>query len=52
MYNLKVIGADLIHNGSIVDFTGDAGIAALSLAVFTIVMLAIGAFVFWEKEVP
>jgi len=52
MYNLKVIGAELIHYGSIVDFSGDAAVAVLSLGVFTAIMLALGALVFWQKEVP
>jgi ABC-2 type transport system permease protein len=52
VHNLKVIGADLVHNGNITTFSGDATTAALILVFLTAVLLIIGAWAFREKEVP
>jgi len=52
MYYLKVIGAELIPYGNITEFTGDAIISAVVLAGLTIILLALGAWAFREKEMP
>jgi hypothetical protein len=52
MYYLKVIGAELIPYGNITEFSGDASISAVVLAGLTIILLALGAWAFREKEMP
>jgi ABC-2 type transport system permease protein len=50
-HQLAVIASGLIDHGNISTVTGDAGVAALVLVVVTVVMLALGAVAFREKEV-
>jgi ABC-2 type transport system permease protein len=52
IHNLKVIGADLIHHGSIAETSGDPVTAALVLAGVTVLLIALGALAFKEKELP
>jgi ABC-2 type transport system permease protein len=52
VYNLKVIGAELIPYGNITEFSGDAVISGIVLAILTVFLLVVGAFMFREKEVP
>jgi len=52
VYNLKVIGAEFISYGNIIEFSGDAIISAIVLTALTVVLLALGAWAFREKEIP
>lgn len=52
MHQLKVIASSLLNQGSVVAATGDAAWSFAALILATIVLLALGAVAFWEKEVP
>jgi ABC-2 type transport system permease protein len=52
MYYVKVIGAELIPYGNIAEFSGDIVVAICVLVGLTILMLALGAWAFREKELP
>jgi len=50
-HQLHVIGSGLIGNGSIAGVGGDGGMATFILFVLATIFIALGAFLFWNKEV-
>jgi len=50
-HQLQVIASGLVQDGSIATIGGDGGVAAMVLIALSVVFVAIGAFLFQDKEV-
>jgi hypothetical protein len=51
-HHLLVVASSWIDYGEVATTTGEPGISAMVLFGLTIALLAIGSWVFWNKEVP
>jgi ABC-2 type transport system permease protein len=50
-HQLQVIASGLVQDGSIATISGDGGMAAMVIIALSIVFVALGAFLFQNKEV-